>query len=240
MTRHYFTRHAITLLLCLLIALPAMSQPRGRTIIVTRGTPPRGGIYYDNGSSWRYNNNYFGLRLGMNMSQVRSEAQALNGTGLRTGLNVGAVAGFQLSPVTPVFFETGIYYTQKGGKSDNVATLENPKTKFTYDLNYLELPLLIKYQHFVNPEVSIQPYAGGYLACGVSGDIKDYGNRKAFSAFDDKAFRRFDGGLKLGCGLGFNACYVDLSYDIGLANIGQDAFDSTHNGCFTVNVGVNF
>ena len=47
-------------------------------------------------------------------------------------------------------------------------------------------------------------------------------------------------GIKLGCGIGFNVAYLDVSYDIGLANVGQDAFDDTHTGCLTINLGVNF
>ena len=122
----------------------------------------------------------------------------------------------------------------KGGKSGS------GQDKFTYDLNYLEVPLLIKYKHFVGNQTSIQPYAGGYLAIGTDGSIKNYGSRTAFSSFDDGYFNRFDGGLKLGCGVGFNMLYVDASYDIGLSNIGQDDFNDTQNGCFTINIGVNF
>ena len=33
---------------------------------------------------------------------------------------------------------------------------------------------------------------------------------------------------------------ADLTYDIGLANICHDEFDSSHNGCLTLSIGVNF
>ena len=133
-----------------------------------------------------------------------------------------------------LFLESGLYYTQKGGKSGSGGE------KFSYDLNYLEIPLLIKYKHFVGNQTSIQPYVGAFLAVGTDGNIKDYGHRDAFSSYENGYFKRFDSGIKLGCGVGFNMLYLDASYDIGLANIGQDAFDDTHTGCFTLNVGVNF
>jgi hypothetical protein len=90
------------------------------------------------------------------------------------------------------------------------------------------------------PIIIEELYAGGYLAVGTDGNIKNYGARESFSSYENGYFNRFDGGLKLGCGVGFNMLYADISYDIGLANIGQDSFDDTHNGCFTINLGVNF
>ena len=217
-------------LLCMILAIPAMAQPGYRYGYNTRvQTVGRHGNEY---VAWhRY---YVGLRVGLNASHVGSDSPLLDGSSVKSGLNIGVAAGTQLTFRAPLFFETGLYYSQKGGKSGS------GPDKFTYDLNYLEVPLLIKYKHFVGNQTSIQPYAGGYLAVGTDGSIKNYGSRTAFSSFEDGYFKRFDGGLKIGCGVGFNMLYLDASYDIGLANIGQDSFDNTHNGCFTLNVGVNF
>jgi hypothetical protein len=82
-----------------------------------------------------------------------------------------------------------------------------------------------------------------YLACGVGGKIKDYGDRQAYDSFDsdyDDNFNRFDGGIKLGCGASFQMFYLEASYDIGLANVGKDNFDDTRTGCFNLTFGVNF
>ena len=225
-------RTIIFSLLCMMLALPAMAQPGYR---YGRGPQPRVQTVSRHGNEYiAWHRYYVGLRVGLNASHVNSDSPALNGSSMKSGLNIGIAAGTQLSYRTPLFLETGLYYSQKGGKSDSGTG------KFTYDLNYLEVPLLIKYKHFVGNQTSIQPYAGGYLAVGTDGSIKNYGSRTAFSSFEDGYFKRFDGGLKIGCGVGFNMLYLDASYDIGLANIGQDSFDNTHNGCFTLNVGVNF
>lgn len=217
-------------LLCMILALPAMAQPGYRY-----GYNPRVQTVGRHGNEYvAWHRYYFGLRLGVNASHVNSESPQLDGSGFKSGLNIGAAAGVQLTYRAPLFFETGLYYSQKGGKSDTGTG------KFTYDQNYLEIPLLIKYKHFVGNQTSIQPYAGGYVAVGTDGSIKNYDNRTAFSSFDKGYFQRCDGGLKIGCGVGFNMLYLDASYDIGLANIGQDNFADTHNGCFTLNIGVNF
>ena len=225
---------AILLTLAMLLTgVTATAQyRRPTTITVTQHRPPLHNGYGRN--PFERNDMYFGVRLGLNASNVRSDAPALNGTGLVTGVNVGAAIGFGLTHQAPLYLETGVYYSQKGGKSDNGSG------KFTYDLNYFEVPLLLKYKYFTSSDIAIEPFAGGYVSCGVGGQIKDYDNRNAFSSYDEGYFKRMDGGLKIGCGVEFRMLYLDLSYDIGLANVGQDDFDDTRNGCFTVNVGVNF
>lgn len=219
-------------LLCMILAMPAMAQPGYR---YGRGYNPRIHTVGRHGNEFiAWHSYYVGLRVGLNASHVSSESPLLDGSSMKSGLNIGIAAGTQLTYRAPLFIESGLYYSQKGGKSDS------GNGKFTYDLNYLEVPVLIKYKHFVGNQTSIQPYAGGYLAVATDGQIKNYGTRTAFSSFEDGYFNRFDGGLKIGCGVGYNMLYLDASYDIGLANIGQDNFDDTHNGCFTINLGVNF
>ena len=98
----------------------------------------------------------------------------------------------------------------------------------------------MKYAYPIDENFSIQPFAGGYIACGVGGKIKNYGLREAESSFSSDCFKRFDGGLRVGCGAAYDMFYFDITYDIGLANICHDEFDTSHNGCLTLNFGVNF
>ena len=183
---------------------------------------------------------YYGLRLGLGFGTVNnSEADEYDGPSNRTGLNIGAVVGFQLSPSAPVYLESGLFYTEKGGRNNTV-----PSKKVDYNLNYLELPILVKYCVDIDGEFSVQPFLGGYLAYGVGGKIKHHDdnkdNRFIESAFSRDLFKRFDGGLRFGCGVEYQMLYADLAYELGLANIGRDAFEKTHNSCFYLNIGVNF
>ena len=177
---------------------------------------------------------YYGLRIGANFSTVNSDDRYLDGGSLRTGLNVGAVVGFQMVPQAPIYFETGLSYVEKGG------TGHVDGVKFTYKLDYLEMPLVLKYNYIAAPLVSIQPYIGGYLAAGVGGQIKDFGHRHAYSSFDDEGFRRFDAGIKVGCGVQFDHLYAEMGYDFGLSNISQDYFDTSRTGSLFLTAGVNF
>ena len=145
-----------------------------------------------------------------------------------------SVSAFGLSYRAPLYLETGLYYTQKGGKG------KIDGSRFTYNLDYLEVPLLLKYDCRVDRDVSIQPFLGGYVAAGVGGKIKDFGHRQAYSSYDDDAFNRFDGGIKVGCGFQFNYLYAEVGYDFGLSNISRDYFDDAHTGSLFATIGVNF
>jgi hypothetical protein len=178
---------------------------------------------------------YYGLRIGAAFATVNSDDRYLDGGSAKTGLNVGAVAGFQVAYRSPVYFETGLSYIEKGGKGNYEGT------KFTYSLDYLEVPLVMKYMIDIDRMFSIQPYVGGYLALGVAGKIKDFGHRQAYSSFDSKeGFQRFDGGIKIGCGIQYDFVYAEIGYDFGLSNISHDYFDTSHTGAFFTTVGFNF
>ena len=112
---------------------------------------------------------YYGLRIGPAFATVNSDDRYLDGGSAKTGLNVGAVMGFQVAYRSPVYFEAGLSYIEKGGKGFCDGT------KFSYSLDYLEVPLVMKYMIDVDRLFSVQPYVGGYLAVGVAGKIKNFG-----------------------------------------------------------------
>lgn len=177
---------------------------------------------------------YYGVRIGPSFSTVNSDDKTLDGGDSQTGLNVGVVAGFSLSESTPLYIEGGLFYNEKGGKKD----LGNKK--MTYDLNYLEIPIVLKYIYDIDGDFSVHPFFGGYLAYGIGGKIKNYEDREAQNSFSKYNFKRFDSGLRIGCGLSYDVFYFDISYDIGITNICHDTFDTSHNGCLALSFGANF
>ena len=235
MVRKVIEKSLIAILL-LFVAMPIEAQN------FHSGRPER--PVYNGGygkNTYGGNELYYGLRLGLGFATVNnSEIEDYDAPSSRTGLNLGAVIGYQLSPSAPVYLESGLFYTEKGGRNNNI-----PSQKIDYNLNYLELPILVKYCIDIDGEFSIQPYVGGYLACGVGGKIKHHNNknldeRYLESAFSDTYFKRFDGGLRFGCGVEYNMLYAEMSYEFGLANISHDDFEKTRNSCFYLNIGVNF
>lgn len=184
-------------------------------------------------------NMYYGFRLGPAFSFVNSDDPTLDGGNWQTGLTISALMGIPLSHSIPMYIETGLSYTEKGGRK-TITNSTGERKKMTYDLNYIELPIVLKYIYSIDDRFTLHPFFGGYLACGVGGKIKNFGLREAYSSFSDDAFQRFDGGLRIGCGVGFDLFYFDIAYDIGLSNICHDMFDTSHNGSLALNFGVNF
>jgi hypothetical protein len=167
------------------------------------------------------------------VATVNADDPFLDGGSPKAGFNVGVVAGLQVAPATPLYLETGLSYVEKGGKGGG-------RDSYTYTMNYLEVPLLVKYQHNLDYETSIQPFIGVYGALGVSGKIRAQDQRLLYNAFAEDAFRRLDGGLRIGCGLEFDLLYAEVGYDIGLSNVSHDDFDTAHTGYFYANIGMNF
>ncbi len=188
---------------------------------------------------------YFGVRIGPAFAFVNSDDPMLNGGSMKTGLSFGGVVGVQIARETPLYAETGLTFVQKGGRGyvDMTDLNGNPyRAKFTFNLGYLQLPIVVKYSFDMDEHISLQPYLGGYFSLGVGGKIRNFKDRQAYGSFtnDDHTFRRFDGGLRFGCGFSYDLAYIEIGYDFGLANIGRDDFDTTHNGCLFLNLGVNF
>lgn len=221
----------LTVLLLMLGTTTLMAQPRNRHT----PPPPRGGhVGYSTmsrglGSDIMYTT----FRIGLSAAHVNSDNPYLDGS-TQTGLNTGVALGFGLTPMAPLFFETGLEYAEKGGKG------MAGDRKTTYDLNYLEVPLVLKYMAPVGVRTMVEPYLGGYLAYGVGGKVKEYQSHTTYSSFGDGPFKRFDGGIRAGIGLRFDLLSADIGYDFGLANIGDDAFDDAHTGTFYARIGVTF
>jgi hypothetical protein len=175
---------------------------------------------------------YYGIRLGMNFANLTGDAPDL---GTKVGLNFGGTVGLRLSDTAPVFLESGLYYTGYGASKD----------KNSISLNYLELPILIKYGVQLNDDIALLPFVGPTFRYGLFGGKWKTSGAGKVDSFGDNKFKRADMGIKLGCGAEYNKLYAELGYQFGITNIadwplanGDDA--SAHNGAFFFNVGVNF
>ncbi len=176
---------------------------------------------------------YYGFRIGPSFSTVNSSVEGLKGGDSQTGICIGMVGGVPLSMDDPLYLELGLLYNEKGGK--NVYDGD----KLSYDLNYLEVPLVVKYIYDVDGQISLQPMVGCYLSYGIGGKWKNYDEEKIHSSYSCD-FKHFDSGLRIGCGVGYDIFYAELTYDIGLTNVYDNDFHKTRNGCLSIAFGVNF
>lgn len=188
--------------------------------------------YSSGGFSLNESSVYYGIRLGMNFASLTGDAPDL---GTKVGLNFGGTVGLRLSDTTPIFLESGLYYAGNGASKD----------KTTISLNYLELPILIKYGIQATDDIAILPFIGPTFRYGLFGGKWKTSGAGKVDSFHDGRFKRADMGIKLGCGAEYNKLYLELGYQFGITNIadwqltnGDDA--SAHNGALFLNLGVNF
>ena len=136
---------------------------------------------------------YYGVRLGLSISSMSSDMADFD-TDSRTGWTFGGVYGLQLANSLPVWLETGLYYTEKGGEHK---VYDTTIEKVTYRMSYLEVPVVVKYGFDIIDDLYIDPFLGGYFALGIGGKTKTYAMQnegewlfdKAAYAACDKAWR---------------------------------------------------
>lgn len=200
-------------------------------------------------SRWRdyRRNSYMGLRFGANIPTLFFKGTGgMAQTSPLPRFHVGFVSGHKLGNGLPFFFETGLYYTEKGAQME--ATPETGERKIT--LRYIEIPALIKYKINTNADdFTVQPLFGGFISIGVGGQAKDYLTRTKVVPFGEDRFKRFDAGLRLGCGAAYRNFYLEMAYDIGLFNLANEKYADYHydnfdghirTGCFTIGLGIDF
>ena len=225
----------ITLIAVSILGAATLAAQPGHGRGVYPGGPGGGRVYgrgHDRHHYGRYDNLYAGLKFGVTASHITLGTSELDANGIKSGISLGMAAGFNISPVAA--FESGLYYVEKGG----TGRLDGGKV--TYDLHYLELPLLFKVNLFTGDRAVVQPYAGAYLGMGVGGKIKDYQTRIYANSFSDANIRRGDSGLAFGCGFAWSFMHANLGYEYGLADISKHGFGENRNRALILSVGFAF
>ncbi|MBO4825862.1 MAG: PorT family protein [Prevotella sp.] len=171
---------------------------------------------------------YYGIRIGMTGATLSGDHVKSD---MKMGMVLGAVLGIRVSNTTPLFLESGAYYSERGGKNEGGG-------KVGY--NNLEIPLLIKYGVKAG-DMAVLPFFGPYFAYAFSGKVKI--GDESFGTFDEKKWdglKRANMGFKLGCGFEFNKLYAEAGYQFGVSNISKSDGHSIHSNALFVNVGINF
>ena len=171
---------------------------------------------------------YYGVRFGGTLASINGDISI----GTKAGMTLAGVIGLRLSSSTPVFLESGLYYTQRGAKDSD----------YNITHNNLEIPVVIKYGIQVGDNIAVLPFVGPYFAYGISTDEK---LKSDYAKVHDIRVNRNNMGFKLGCGLEYNKLYVEVGYQFGVTNIIDDEYaagtdQSARNNALFANFGVNF
>lgn len=166
----------------------------------------------------------FGIKAGLNLSNMLIKDDGTTYSDdfkLKPGFHVGVVADFEFTDMFS--FETGLLVSTKGYKykKDVLGVTYEAKA----NLLYLDIPLTAK-ASFDLGEAKVFGLFGPYVGVGLSGkEIAKAGDEKTENKIEwgsekgKSDLKRFDFGLAMGAGVGFNAIQVGFTYNLGLANI---------------------
>ena len=185
--------------------------------------------YSSGGFSLDEDNLYYGVRLGATIANLSGDGVD---TDSKVGMTLAGVIGLRVSDSTPLFLESGLYYTERGAK----------------DIGYtnLEIPVLIKYGVKATDEIALLPFVGPYFARAGWGKTKIQdtdGTFKKVGTFDEKKWmglNRLNMGFKIGCGAEYNKLYLELGYQFGVTNISKADNLTAHSNALFANFGINF
>ncbi len=205
--------------------------------------------YSSGGFSLDEENVYWGVRFGMTAASLSGDLDVSS----KVGMTLAGVVGLRPSDNTPVFIESGIYYTERGGKNGGpYKGVRNNEGKVgsvsRVGYNILEIPLTIKYGLKVSDEIAVLPFFGPYFSYAISGKTKQtivgVDKTESEGTFDEKnaihgGLNRASMGLKLGVGAEYNKIYVEVGYQCGITNIAKYDDFSGRSNAFIANIGVN-
>ena len=193
----------------------------------------------------------WGVRVGLNVASV-SGSTAWNeaSSKSRASFHVGVAYEHVLANKLPLYLETGLYLSGRGGSFE----LKEAGYSEKQNMLYLQLPVVVSWHFNIKDKVSIQPAFGVYYGYGISGKSKamqkDGGetykyNEKLFKKEDgSQPYKHSDLGLRLAVGVTIHQrYYAGLGYDFGLMNINKETDSDdpvVHNNSFYISVGYNF
>lgn len=195
-----------------------------------------------------------GGKVGINLSNVDMEYLD---TDAKVGYQLGVVVEYDLQK--NYFLRSGLEINSKGFKSDipTVGDINGDglfddygTVKSSWNMVYLQLPLMLGYKVGVTDEFKINFVAGGYLSYGIggkttskfdgfisspSGQHDHYKERYKDNTFSDDLLKRFDAGLIGGVGAEYRSFTFNLGYEYGLSDISQGIVSIyNRNAFFTV------
>jgi hypothetical protein len=198
-------------------------------------------------------NSTFGISLGSYLPQP-SEQRPTTRVGIAAGLNISSLVGsgnnetdnsigFNAGLVVDkpfmdfgygtISFRTGIMFSQKGGKLENINSTE------TFSLNYLLVPEVISLRIPLSESVAIIGNAGVYTAYGLFGTYEykpNSGKIEDESVFGKDKFNRFDFGWHFGGGVDFKRFFASIAFE---STLDQSYFEAK-NSTFGISLGMYF
>jgi hypothetical protein len=174
----------------------------------------------------------YGFKGGLNFSNFYVDN--VDDSNMLTGFNAGLYAKF---PITnSIAIQPEINYTTKGSEQIYDNGIVQGTSKF--NINYIEVPVLLVANITDNFNVHVGPYAA-YMVSGKTKNDSNFGSSE--SELDTDDFNKLDAGISGGLGIDLDVVNFGVRYNYGLTKIGKDnSFTSSDakNSVFNVYVGL--
>ncbi|MDW8852642.1 porin family protein [Flavobacterium sp. MMLR14_040] len=167
-----------------------------------------------------------GVKAGLNISDLTVDEGELNSSG-KTGFTAGIMVEI---PMAKNFsLQPELLYSQQGTKitfSDEEVT--NSHYKSTIELNYLNIPVMLKY--YIIKGLSVQ--AGPQIGILLKANNKYHDNFLGYENQESFNLKEYSSGIdtSVNFGLGYqlkNKFYTDVRYNISYSNVFKDG-DANH------------
>ncbi|SHM17908.1 porin family protein [Flavobacterium xanthum] len=160
----------------------------------------------------------YGFKGGLNFSNLYTDT--VDDNNVLTGFNAGLYAKF---PITnSIAIQPEINYTTKGAELVYNNAIVQGTAKF--NVNYIEVPILLVANITENFNVHVGPYAA-YMVSGKTTNDSNFSSSQR--ELDTNDFNKFDAGISGGVGIDLDAVNFGVRYNYGLTKIGKD--DSSSN-----------
>ena len=155
----------------------------------------------------------FGFKGGLNFSNLYTDN--VDDNNVLTGFNAGLYAKFPIS--NNIAIQPEISYTTKGAELVYNNAFVQGTAKF--NVNYIEVPVLLVMNITDNFNVHVGPYAAYMVSGKTTNDSKLISTR---TELDTNDFNKFDAGLAGGVGIDLDVVNFGVRYNYGLTKIEKD------------------
>ena len=176
----------------------------------------------------------YGFKGGLNFSNLYTDK--VDDNNVLTGFNAGLYAKFPIAK--GIAIQPEISYTTKGAE----LVYNNAFVKGTakFNVNYIEVPVLLVMNITDNFNVHVGPYAA-YMVSGKTSNDSNLMSTQRDLDTDD--FNKFDAGLAGGLGIDLDAVNFGVRYNYGLTKIDKESntnfiSSDAKNSVFSVYVGL--
>ena len=185
-------------------------------------------------------NTEFGVKGGFNMSNLYGSGDDVDDNNILYGFNAGVYATLPISDFVAI--QPEILYSAQGSKSEGPLNIEGDiyDVKATLKMNYINVPVMFKYQIADKFSLEAGPYVGFLTKAKLEFDIEGLGSGTEDMKDNVKST---DFGIGVGMNYEFSdVIFANARYQAGLTEIGDSEAGGNNikNSVFQIGLGFRF